>query len=281
MKARDARELHVQEVTDCVERDSSDKGGGNSGAGNRRFFIFMAAILLVLVAVISTSLAVIFSFRTRNENDPKANDSIVGGAGATSSPTMVPATAPPVASPTTSPPPATMPPMPVPTESKSTFRVTWGLEHTGSCALAAVPRATAMCANEAEIMIIDETEFSNCAVTGASEIKCVGNLGNMFYSAEFSCSSIDGRPEGGVASLDEASEDCLGGTPTEGTWIHGIQLFLLCDGEPQPIGTCDPIEATGSSNACSLGFTCSDGLCEAETLTIPEITSTIGEAICV
>jgi len=188
----------------------------------------------------------------------KQMTAFVGGAGQTPSPTMVPATAPSVASPTMSPPPTTMPPMPVPTESKSTFCITWGLEHTGSCALAAVPRAT-----------------------GASEIKCVGNLGTMFYSAEFSCSSIDGRPEGGVASLDEASEDCLGGTPTEGTWTHGIQLFLLCDGEPQPIGTCDPSEATGSSNACSLGFTCSDGLCEAEILTIREITSTIGEAICV
>ena len=97
---------------------------------------------------------------------------------------------------------------------------------------------------------------------------------------EFSCSAVDGRSQGAVASLDEASEDCLGGTPVEGTWVHGIQLFLMCDDEPQPIGICDPNEAAGPNNACSLGFTCSGGGCEAETLTIPEITSTVAEAIC-
>jgi hypothetical protein len=38
------------------------------------------------------------------------------------------------------------------------FRATWGTDHTGSCALAAVPVATMTCDNDAEIALMDETE---------------------------------------------------------------------------------------------------------------------------
>jgi hypothetical protein len=38
------------------------------------------------------------------------------------------------------------------------FRATWGTDHTGSCAMAAVPTATMSCENDAEITLLDETE---------------------------------------------------------------------------------------------------------------------------
>ena len=124
-----------------------------------------------------------------------------------------------------------------------------------------------------------------------TEITCVGNAGTTFYSAEFSCAAQEaqggggpdaqgGRLPGAVAVLGEESEDCLGGTPVAGTWVHGIQLFLMCDGEPDPIGICDPEESIGMNNACSLGFTCANGDCTNETLTIPDISSTIENADC-
>ena len=46
-----------------------------------------------------------------------------------------------------------------------------------------------------------------------SEISCVGNLGTMFYSAEFSCAAVEGELPGATAVLAEEEEDCLGDTP--------------------------------------------------------------------
>mmetsp|Transcript_25639 Transcript_25639/g.46305 ORF Transcript_25639/g.46305 Transcript_25639/m.46305 type:complete len:329 (-) Transcript_25639:118-1104(-) len=160
------------------------------------------------------------------------------------------------------------------------FRATWGTDHTGSCSLAAVPVATLTCANDAQIALVDETEFSNCAITSMSEMSCVGNLGTIFYSAEFSCAAVEGELPGATAVLGEEEEDCLGDTAVQGTWVHGIQLFLLCDDEPQPIGICEPDESIGERNACSLGYTCAEGGCTAEILTIPDISSTIEAADC-
>jgi hypothetical protein len=102
----------------------------------------------------------------------------------------------------------------------------------------------------------------------------------MFYSAEFSCAAVEGELPGATAVLGEEEESCLGDTPVQGTWIHGIQLFLLCDDEPEPIGICEPDESIGENNACSLGYTCVKGGCTAEILTIPDITSTIEAADC-
>jgi hypothetical protein len=38
------------------------------------------------------------------------------------------------------------------------FRATWGIDHSGSCAMAAVPTATMSCENDAEITLLDQTE---------------------------------------------------------------------------------------------------------------------------
>jgi len=130
------------------------------------------------------------------------------------------------------------------------------------------------------LIVTRHYRFSNCAVTATSEITCVGNLGTMFYSAEFSCAALDGALPGAVAVLGQEDETCLGDTPTAGTWVHGIQLFLMCEDEASPIGICEPEEANGTNNACSLGFTCAEGGCTAETLTIPDIISTIESGDC-
>lgn len=122
--------------------------------------------------------------------------------------------------------------------------------------------------------------FTNCVATSTTEITCAGELGTTFFQAEFSCAPIEGQLPGAEARLFGDQETCLGGTPESGTWLHGIQLFLMCDNEPQAIGICDPVESVGATSACSLGYTCAQGGCTAETLTIPNISSSIQQADC-
>lgn len=150
------------------------------------------------------------------------------------------------------------------------YRVTWGTQHTGSCVLASVPGVTMNCTGGAAIALSQESDQANCAVTSASEMFCKGNLGQMFYNAEFTCTGAD---LGASAILGEETEDCLGGTPEVGSWVHGVQIFLLCGDEPQGIGKCDPIESLGANNACSLGYSCENGDCRDVDLTIPDISS--------
>lgn len=155
------------------------------------------------------------------------------------------------------------------------YRATWGTLHTGTCANASVPAIIMNCTGGAAIALSEESNQANCNVRGASEIFCSGSLGEMFYSTEFTCTGTD---LGASAILLSETEDCLGGTPEVGSWVHGVQIFLLCGAEPQAVGDCYPIESLGPNNACSLGYSCETGNCRDVDLVIPTISSVIDDA---
>ena len=165
-------------------------------------------------------------------------------------------------------------------DTSSVFRATWGTEHTGTCADADVPAARMTCSNDGEITLLQESDEANCQVTGTSEILCQGTLGQMFYTVDFSCAGTVDSPATAVATILEEIASCLGGVPETGSWVHGIQLFLICNDAPTPNGMCDPTNAVGENNGCSLGYSCTDGNCAVANLTIPDISSFIVDTAC-
>lgn len=160
-------------------------------------------------------------------------------------------------------------------QTAALYRATWGTQHMGTCANASVPAIIMNCTGGAAIALSEESNQANCTVRGASEMFCSGSLGQMFYSAEFTCNGTD---LGASAILLSETEDCLGGTPEVGSWVHGVQIFLLCGAEPQAVGDCYPIESLGPNNACSLGYSCETGNCRDVDLVIPTISSVIDAA---
>lgn len=154
--------------------------------------------------------------------------------------------------------------------SLAQYRATWATNHTGSCALAGVPAVMMSCTGSgATIELISASDLSFCGVVSPFEIFCNGTLNETFYNADFTCTGSD---LGAVALMEEDTDDCVS---EGGFWVRGIQLVLLCNDEPQVVGTCDPIESLGVSGVCSLGYSCELGDCAASNQTIANITSTI------
>jgi hypothetical protein len=122
---------------------------------------------------------------------------------------------------------------------------------------------------DATIQLISASDLSFCGVVSPFEISCNGTLNETFYNADFTCT---GSELEAVALMEDDTDDCVS---EGGFWVRGIQLVLLCDDEPQVIGTCDPRESLGVSGVCSLGYSCELGGCAASNQTIPNITSTI------
>jgi hypothetical protein len=165
--------------------------------------------------------------------------------------------------------PAPEPATPEPSTSAASarYRVTWAANHSGSCSTLA-PKVIMMCAGGSAIELMQEPDQTDCTAS-ASVIVCLGTY--SYLPAEFTCTGADlaasARLEGAECTASE-----------EASWARSIQIFLLCSGEPQVVGICDPEESYDVDNICTSG--CKTGSCPESTITIPDITSSIVGADC-